>query len=78
MKTSRYKQAQLVTRILCEFIQDVSIELCHIGMFMFSKFLGLVTYLDWIMIIVTIFSSVSMSFETPTNRVVDRPLLQVR
>ena len=42
-----------------------------------SKFLGLVTYLDWIMIIVTIVSSVSMSFETPDNRVVDQPLLQV-
>jgi hypothetical protein len=44
---------------------------------MSSKFLGLVTYLDWIMIIVTILSSASMSFETPINRVVDQPLLQV-
>jgi sodium leak channel non-selective protein len=42
-----------------------------------SKFLGLVTYLDWIMIVVTIISAVSMSFETPINRVVDQPLLQV-
>ncbi|CAF0823088.1 unnamed protein product [Rotaria sp. Silwood1] len=41
------------------------------------KFLGLVTYLDWIMILVTILSAVSMSFETPNNRVVDRPSLQI-
>ncbi|CAF5065051.1 unnamed protein product, partial [Rotaria sp. Silwood1] len=41
------------------------------------KFLGLVTYLDWIMILVTILSTVSMSFETPVNRVVDQPLLQI-
>jgi hypothetical protein len=37
----------------------------------------MVTYLDWIMILVTILSAVSMSFETPVNRVVDKPLLQV-
>ncbi|CAF1146613.1 unnamed protein product [Adineta steineri] len=42
-----------------------------------NKFLGLVTYLDWIMILVTILSAASMSFETPINRVVDRPLLQI-
>jgi len=30
------------------------------------------------MIIVTIVSAVSMSFETPSNRVVDQPLLQVK
>ncbi|CAF1629768.1 unnamed protein product, partial [Adineta ricciae] len=42
-----------------------------------NKFLGLVTYLDWIMILVTILSAVSMSFETPKNRVVDQPLLQI-
>ena len=42
-----------------------------------SKFLGLVTYLDWIMILVTILSAVSMSFETPVNRVFNEPLLQV-
>ncbi|CAF3919926.1 unnamed protein product [Rotaria sp. Silwood2] len=41
------------------------------------KFLGLVTYLDWIMIFVTILSIVSMSFETPVNRLVDQPLLQI-
>ncbi|CAF4995063.1 unnamed protein product, partial [Rotaria sp. Silwood1] len=40
-------------------------------------FLGLVTYLDWIMILVTILSTISMSFETPINRVVDQPLLQI-
>ncbi|CAF4148600.1 unnamed protein product, partial [Rotaria sordida] len=42
-----------------------------------GKFLGLVTYLDWIMIFVTILSTVSMSFETPVNRIVDQPLLQI-
>ncbi|CAF3038249.1 unnamed protein product [Rotaria sp. Silwood2] len=41
------------------------------------KLLGLVTYLDWIMILVTILSTVSMSFETPVNRVVGQPLLQI-
>ncbi|CAF3718555.1 unnamed protein product [Rotaria sp. Silwood1] len=41
------------------------------------KFLGLVTYLDWIMIFVTILSTVSMSFETPVNRIVDQPLLRI-
>jgi hypothetical protein len=30
------------------------------------------------MIIVTIVSAASMSFETPVNRVVDEPLLQVK
>jgi hypothetical protein len=29
------------------------------------------------MIIITIVSTVSMSFETPVNRVVEKPLLQV-
>lgn len=67
-KISRYKQGQSVS--------------CHwwghfLLICLFSKFLGLVTYLDWIMIIVTIVSIVSMSFETPVNRVVDQPLLQV-
>ncbi|CAF1925602.1 unnamed protein product [Rotaria magnacalcarata] len=41
------------------------------------KFLDLVTYLEWIMITVTILSAVSMSFETPSNRVIDQPLLQI-
>ncbi|CAF3959247.1 unnamed protein product [Rotaria sordida] len=41
------------------------------------KYLGLVTYLDWIMIFLTILSTVSMSFETPVNRVVKEPLLQI-
>jgi hypothetical protein len=30
------------------------------------------------MILVTILSAVSMSFETPVNRVADQPLLQVK
>ncbi|CAF4696286.1 unnamed protein product, partial [Rotaria socialis] len=41
------------------------------------KFLDLVTYLEWIMITVTILSAASMSFETPSNRVIDQPLLQI-
>nr|AGC13755.1 LNALCN-EEEE [Lymnaea stagnalis] len=41
------------------------------------KLLGLVTYLDWVMIIVTILSCISMMFETPTNRIMENPLLQV-
>jgi hypothetical protein len=37
----------------------------------------LVPYLDWLMIMITIASTVSMSFETPVNRVVEQSLLQV-
>lgn len=39
--------------------------------------LGLVTYLDWLMIIVTTLSSISMMFERPDYRVVNNPTLQV-
>lgn len=39
--------------------------------------LGLVSYLDWIMIIITTLSCVSMMFETPTNRVMNTSALQV-
>ncbi|GFS24477.1 sodium leak channel non-selective protein-like, partial [Elysia marginata] len=42
-----------------------------------SKLLGLVTYLDWVMIIVTILSCISMMFETPTNRIMDNGVLQI-
>ena len=43
----------------------------------FYKFLGLVTYLDWIMIAVTIQSCAGMMFETPTERLVDSIPLQI-
>lgn len=39
--------------------------------------LGLVSYLDWIMIVITTLSCVSMMFETPFERVMERPALQV-
>ncbi|XP_077301689.1 sodium leak channel non-selective protein na [Arctopsyche grandis] len=41
------------------------------------NFLGLVTYLDWVMIFVTTLSCVSMMFETPSYRVMENPALQV-
>ncbi len=34
----------------------------------FHKLLGLVTYLDWVMIFVTTLTTISMMFETPTYR----------
>lgn len=37
----------------------------------FYKFLGLVSYLDWIMIAVTIQSCIGMMFESPTRRLVE-------
>ena len=43
----------------------------------FHKLLGLVTYLDWFMIIVTTLTTISMMFETPMYRVMDNKLLQV-
>lgn len=43
----------------------------------FSNFLGLVTYLDWLLIMVTTLSCVSMMFETPGYRVMETPGLQV-
>lgn len=42
-----------------------------------SDLLGLVTYLDWVMIIVTISSCISMMFESPFTRVMHVPMLQV-
>uniref|UniRef100_A0A452HR28 Sodium leak channel NALCN n=1 Tax=Gopherus agassizii TaxID=38772 RepID=A0A452HR28_9SAUR len=39
--------------------------------------LGLVTYLDWVMIIVTICSCISMMFESPFRRVMRAPTLQI-
>ena len=43
----------------------------------FYKFLGLVPYLDWIMIAMTIQSCCGMMFETPTRRLVDAVPLQI-
>lgn len=42
-----------------------------------SNFLGLVTYLDWVMILATTFSCISMMFETPKYRVMEVPALQI-
>ncbi|CAH6821576.1 Nalcn [Phodopus roborovskii] len=39
--------------------------------------LGLVTYLDWVMITVTICSCISMMFESPFRRVMHAPTLQI-
>nr|XP_036676109.1 sodium leak channel non-selective protein isoform X1 [Drosophila suzukii] len=41
------------------------------------NFLGLVTYLDWVMIFATTLSCISMMFETPNYRVMDHPTLQI-
>nr|CAD7393797.1 unnamed protein product [Timema cristinae] len=41
------------------------------------NFLGLVTYLDWVMICVTTLSCISMMFETPSYRVMEIPALQI-
>ena len=43
----------------------------------FYKFLGLVSYLDWIMIAVTIQSCIGMMFETPTTRLVETWQLKI-
>ncbi|XP_026812191.1 sodium leak channel non-selective protein [Rhopalosiphum maidis] len=43
----------------------------------FHNFLGLVTYLDWLMILVTTLSCISMMFETPLYRVMETPALQI-
>ncbi|XP_061707106.1 sodium leak channel NALCN isoform X1 [Cydia pomonella] len=43
----------------------------------FHNFLGLVTYLDWVMIMVTTLSCFSMMFETPTYRVMENFVLQI-
>ncbi|XP_026672772.1 sodium leak channel non-selective protein [Ceratina calcarata] len=41
------------------------------------NFLGLVTYLDWVMIFATTMSCISMMFETPQYRVMEVPALQI-
>lgn len=43
----------------------------------FSNFLGLVTYLDWVMITTTTLSCLSMMFETPFYRVMENVSLQI-
>jgi hypothetical protein len=43
----------------------------------FHRFIGLVSYLDWIMIFVIITSCISIIFESPTNRISDTWQLQV-
>lgn len=47
------------------------------GLLLSSNFLGLVTYLDWVMICVTTLSCISMMFETPSYRVMETPALQI-
>ncbi|MEJ1280667.1 sodium leak channel non-selective [Cricetulus griseus] len=42
-----------------------------------ADLLGLVTYLDWVMITVTICSCISMMFESPFRRVMHAPTLQI-
>ncbi|KAK2154832.1 hypothetical protein LSH36_256g04076 [Paralvinella palmiformis] len=42
-----------------------------------QKLVSLVTYLDWVMIIVTTLSCVSMMFETPQRRVMNTPELKI-
>jgi hypothetical protein len=42
------------------------------------KLLGLVTYLDWIMIFITTLTTISQMVETPEYRVMDHKMLQVR
>uniref|UniRef100_A0A3P9I8F3 Sodium leak channel NALCN n=1 Tax=Oryzias latipes TaxID=8090 RepID=A0A3P9I8F3_ORYLA len=42
-----------------------------------ADLLGLVTYLDWVMIVVTICSCISMMFESPFTRVMQVPTLQI-
>ena len=44
----------------------------------FRNLLGLVTYLDWVMIVVTTISCSSMMMETPTYTVMGNTELQVR
>ncbi|XP_076454223.1 sodium leak channel NALCN-like [Babylonia areolata] len=43
----------------------------------FHKLVGLVTYIDWVMIIITILSCISMMLETPRERMVEKPTLQI-
>ncbi|KAL3309093.1 hypothetical protein Ciccas_012363, partial [Cichlidogyrus casuarinus] len=49
----------------------------YIAHFKFSKLFGMVTYLDWIMILVTLVSCASMANETPEKRLMNTPNLQI-
>uniref|UniRef100_A0A8C4GLC7 Sodium leak channel, non-selective n=1 Tax=Dicentrarchus labrax TaxID=13489 RepID=A0A8C4GLC7_DICLA len=51
--------------------------LCRQSTCFSSDLLGLVTYLDWVMIVVTICSCISMMFESPFTRVMHVPTLQI-
>ena len=42
-----------------------------------SNLVGLVTYLDWVMILVTTLSCISMMFETPRYRIADHQDIQI-
>ena len=43
----------------------------------FHKLLGLVTYLDWVMICITTMTTISMMIETPQHRVMNHTYLQI-
>ena len=43
----------------------------------FHKLLGLVTYLDWVMICITTLTTISMMLEEPSYRVMDHTELQI-
>ena len=43
----------------------------------FHKLLGLVTYLDWVMICITTLTTISMMIETPQYRVMNHTYLQI-
>lgn len=73
VNVSRLTEASSVT--LSDFFQRVCIS--HFCSVFGSDLLGLVTYLDWVMIIVTICSCISMMFESPFRRVMHTPTLQV-
>jgi len=47
------------------------------GLCLCSNLLGLVTYLDWVMIFATTISCSSMAFESPIALVMNEPSLQV-
>ena len=46
-------------------------------LYFYSNLVGLVTYLDWIMIFVTTLSCLSMMFETPRYRLADHREVQI-
>ena len=52
--------------------------ICAVLAVICSKLLSLVTYLDWVMIIITTLSCISMMFETSRSRVMTSSTLQVK